>query len=85
MFFLGSLGQLIQTPGSPSQNLVSNASGLGGFSIMTPTINTLGPNITNISNPLSGPSNMLNCLPPQQVLPSVIGKSNQLSNIFKFN
>ncbi|VVC34988.1 Hypothetical protein CINCED_3A007099 [Cinara cedri] len=74
----GSLGQLIQAPGSPSQNLVGNASGLGGFSIMTPTINTLGQNYANITNPLSGASNMLNCLPPQQVLPSVIGKSNQL-------
>lgn len=76
--FLGSLGQLIQAPISPSQNLINNATALGGFSIMAPT---LGP---NISNPLSGPS-MLNCLPPQ-MLPSVIGKSSQFnSNMVDFS
>jgi CCR4-NOT transcription complex subunit 1 len=70
----GSLGQLVQTSGSPSRSIVGNVSGLGGFSIMTPSsINAPG---SNISSQLSGSSNMLGRLPPQQVLPSVIGKSN---------
>jgi len=70
------LGQLVQTAVSPSQSLVGNVSGLGGFSIMTPSsINAPGP---NISSQLSS-SNMLSRLPPQQVLPSVIGKPNPTS------
>lgn len=73
--FLGSLGQLVQTPGSPSRNIVGNTSGHGGFSIMTPSI-APGP---AVSSQLSGPSNMLGRLPPQQVAPSVIGKSNHSS------
>jgi len=77
------LGQLVQTPGSPSQSLVGNVSGLGGFSIMTPSsINAPGP---NLSSQLPGSSNMLSRLPPQQVLPSVIGKSNHTSINYYFN
>ncbi|VVC27811.1 Hypothetical protein CINCED_3A013043 [Cinara cedri] len=65
----GSFGQLVQTPGSPSRNIVGN----GGFSIMTPSSNAPGP---NVSSQLSGPSNMLSRLPPQQVTPSVIQIAN---------
>jgi len=44
---------------------------------MTPSsINASGP---NISSQLSSSTNMLGRLPPQQVLPSVIGKSNHTS------
>lgn len=71
------MGQLVQTPGSPSRSIIGNVSGLGGFSIMTPSsINAPGQ---NISSQLSGSSNMFGRLPPQQVLPSVIGKSNHTS------
>lgn len=74
---LGSLGQLVQTPGSPSRNNVGNASGHGGFSIMTPSSsNAPGP---TVSSQLSGPSNMLGRLPPQQIAPLAIGKSNHPS------
>ncbi|XP_025202841.1 CCR4-NOT transcription complex subunit 1-like isoform X4 [Melanaphis sacchari] len=70
----GSLGQLVQTPGSPSRNNIGNTSGHGGFSIMTPSSsNAPGP---AVSSQLSGPSNMLGRLPPHQITPSVIGKSN---------
>lgn len=77
LYFLGSLGQLVQTPGSPSRN-IGNVSGHGGFSIMAPSSsNAPGP---AVSSQLSGPSNMLGRLPPQQVVaPSAIGKSNHLS------
>lgn len=72
--FIGSLGQLVQTPGSPSRNIVGNNSGHSGFSIMTPSsTNAPGP---AVSSQLSGQSNMLGRLPPQQVTPSAIGKSN---------
>lgn len=75
-FFVVSLGQIVQTPGSPSR--IGNASGHGGFSIMTPSSsNAPGP---AVSSQLSGPSNMLGGrLPPQQVVPSAIGKSNHPS------
>lgn len=79
MFLSGSLGQLVQTPGSPSQSLIGNVSGLGGFSIMTPSSIPLAPG-SNIPSQLSASSNMLGRLPQQQVLPSVIGKSNHQSN-----
>jgi len=50
---------------------------------MTPsTINAPGP---NISSQLSGSSNMLSRLPQQQVLPSVIGKSNHISIKYLIN
>lgn len=70
---IGSLGQLVQTPGSPSRS-VGNSS--GHFSIMTPSSNAPGP---AVSSQLSGPSNLLGRLPPQQVTPSAIGKSNHPS------
>lgn len=71
------MGQLIQAPESP-RNLVTNVSGLGGFSIMTsPSINVPGQ---NLSSQVS--SNLIGHLPHQQALPSVIGKSNNLSNIY---
>ncbi|XP_050435609.1 CCR4-NOT transcription complex subunit 1 isoform X4 [Adelges cooleyi] len=79
----GSLGQLVQTPGSPSRNLVGgNASGHSGFSIMTPSTNAPGP---AVSSQLSGPSNMLGRLPPQQSTPSAIGKANHLIDNSLFN
>jgi len=65
---------LVQTPGSPSRN-IGNSS--GHFSIMTSSSsNAPGP---VVSSQLSGPSNMLGRLPPQQVTPSVIGKSSHPS------
>lgn len=76
--FLGSLGQLVQTPGSPSRNLVGNTSGHSGFSIMTSSSNAPGP---AVSSQLSGQSNMLGRLPQQQVTPSAIGKANHLSEL----
>lgn len=75
---------MVQTPGSPSRNLIGNVSGLGGFSIMTPSINSLNAPGSNTSNQLSASSNMLGHLPSQQVLPSVIGKSNSQSNARNF-
>ncbi|XP_050542433.1 CCR4-NOT transcription complex subunit 1-like [Daktulosphaira vitifoliae] len=72
----GSLGQLVQTSGSPSRNLVGNTSGHSGFSIMTSSsTNAPGP---AVSSQLSGQSNMLGRLPQQQVTPSAIGKANHL-------
>lgn len=69
-FFLGSFGQLVQTPGSPSRNMVGN----GGFSIMTPS-SSIAPG-PNVSSQLSGPSNMLGRLPPQQMTSSAIQIAN---------
>ena len=74
VYYLGSLGQLVQTPGSPSRNNIGNTSGHGGFSIMTPSSsNAPGP---VVSSQLSGPSH--------QITPSVIGKSNHPSKYFIF-
>lgn len=82
VYYLGSLGQLVQTPGSPSRNNIGNTSGHGGFSIMTPSSsNAPGP---AVSSQLSGPSNMLGRLPPHQITPSAIGKSNHPSKYFIF-
>lgn len=78
--FFGSLGALVQTSVSSSQNFVGNISRLGGFSVMTSSsMNSLG---SNISCQLSSQSNMLSHLPPQQVLPSVIDKSLNSSNYY---
>jgi len=67
------LGQLVQTPGSPSRNICNSTA---PFSIITPSSsNAPGP---AVSSQLSGPS-MLGRLPPQQVTPSAIGKSNHPS------
>lgn len=74
-----SLGQLIKTPESPPRNLADNVSGIGNFSLMTPSaINASSP---NTASQLPTLSNMIARIPPQQqVLPSVIGKSNPTSN-----
>lgn len=72
------MGQLSQTPGTPSRNFVTNAPRVSDFSIMTsssPSINT------PVQNVLDQSSNLLGHLPPQQVVPSVVEKSNNLGNI----
>lgn len=76
-YYLGSLGQLVQTPGSPSRNNIGNTS-------VHSSSNAPGP---AVSSQISGPSNMLGRLPPHQITPSAIGKSNHPSKnlIFKKN
>lgn len=56
---------------------MGNASGHGGFSIMTPSSSNAPGSA--VSSQLPGPSNLLGRLPPQQITPSAIGKSNHSS------